>query len=339
MINSFEHTQSAHCENGVVVNLLRSHGFKEINEPLAFGIGSGLFYVHIPFLKLNNAPAIAFRTMPGMIFKRTNRSLGIKYVSKKFKNEQKGKQFLNNLLDQNIKVGCQVGVFNLSYLPPEYRFHFNAHNIVVFGRENGQYLVSDSVMEEATTSDKEELLRARYSKGIYAPKGHLYYIKDKNVNVDEQRLKRAIVKGIKRNTRDMLHVPGPVAGVKGIKYTANKITKWREDLGLRKAGRYLGHIVRMQEEIGTGGGGFRFLYAAFLEQAAELLEEGELLKISDEFVKSGDLWRSAAIDMAGVYKGKNSEQSHFLEISEKLVNISEVEKSAFQKLSKLKLKL
>ena len=65
MDSKFEHIQSAHCENGVVVKLLKSRGITQINEPMAFGIGSGLFYVHIPFLKLNNAPALSFRTMPG----------------------------------------------------------------------------------------------------------------------------------------------------------------------------------------------------------------------------------------------------------------------------------
>ncbi len=336
MNNNFEHIQSAHCENGVVVNLLKSHGMSNITEPLAFGIGSGLFYVHIPFLKLNNAPAIAFRTMPGRIFTRACRLLDINYSSKKFRNESKGQQYLDKLLEKNVKVGCQVGVFNLSYLPPEYRFHFNAHNIVVYGRENGHYLVSDSVMENPTISKPDELLRARYSKGIYAPNGHLYYIQDEKIDIDIQQLRSAVIKGIKRNTRDMLYIPGSIAGVKGIKHTAKKITKWRDELGLRKAGRYLGHIVRMQEEIGTGGGGFRFLYGAFLEQASEILQNDELLNISDGFVKSGDMWRDVAIDMAGIYKGKNSEQKHFIEIAQKLEEISEIEKKEFLRLSKLK---
>ena len=56
----------------------------------------------------------------------------------------------------------------------------------------------------------------------------------------------------------MLNIPGPIAGVDGINYTARQIRKWREKLGPRKAGLYMGQIVRMQEEIGTGGGGFRF---------------------------------------------------------------------------------
>ena len=77
MNNDFQHLQAAHCENGVTTNLLRAAGAKQLTEPLSFGIGSGLFYVQLPFLKINNGPAIAFRTMPGLIFKRTCTALNI----------------------------------------------------------------------------------------------------------------------------------------------------------------------------------------------------------------------------------------------------------------------
>ncbi|HLT65143.1 MAG TPA: BtrH N-terminal domain-containing protein, partial [Flavobacterium sp.] len=69
MQSSFEHKQTAHCENGAIVNLLKSKGFT-ISEPMAFGLGSGIFYVYLPFIKVNHAPAISYRPMPGRIFNR-----------------------------------------------------------------------------------------------------------------------------------------------------------------------------------------------------------------------------------------------------------------------------
>ena len=89
MKHEFKHLQAAHCENGVTVNLLRMAGVDKITEPLAFGIGSGLFYIYIPLLKINKGPAIAFRTMPGLIFKRTCKSLGIPVVRKKFNSKER----------------------------------------------------------------------------------------------------------------------------------------------------------------------------------------------------------------------------------------------------------
>ncbi|PWJ58514.1 butirosin biosynthesis protein H-like [Dyadobacter jejuensis] len=333
---AFQHVQAAHCENGVTTALLRHHGLDFMTEPLAFGMGSGLFYIQIPFLTVNNGPAISFRTMPGAIFKRTCKALGVPITHKKFSSEQKAQAFLDQKVQDNIPIGCQVGVFHLPYFPKEYRFHFNAHNLIVFGKEDGRFLVSDPVMEITTSLTEEELTKVRFAKGTFAPKGHIYYPERVGI-VSDATIRKAVVKGIKRNVRDMLYIPGSVAGVDGIRHTSNQIRKWRNKLGLRKASLYLGQIVRMQEEIGTGGGGFRFLYGAFLEQAGAILHDDRVSQISEAFTLSGDLWRSSAIKMAGVYKGRLTEQQDFEEIADRLLEIREVEKEAFKRLQKLKL--
>src|SRR5476651_2253085 len=95
---NFEHKQAAHCENGVTMSLLKNAGVTQMTEPLAFGIGSGLFFVYVPFLKINNGPAIAFRTMPGLIFKRTCKALGIPVIRKKFSSREKAEAFLKDRL-------------------------------------------------------------------------------------------------------------------------------------------------------------------------------------------------------------------------------------------------
>lgn len=331
----FEHLQSAHCENGVTTNLLRYAGVESITEPLAFGIGSGLFFIYIPLLKINNGPAFAFRSMPGLIFKRTCKSLGIPVVRKKFSSTAEAQKYLDNCLLEGQPVGCQVGVYYLTYFPKEYRFHFNAHNLIVYGKENDNYLVSDPVMEEATQLTTYELERVRFAKGALAPKGQLYYPKAKKI-VTEEDIRGAIQKGIKRNVRDMLHIPGPIAGVDGIRYTGQKIKKWREKLGVKDAGMYLAQLVRMQEEIGTGGGGFRYIYGAFLQEAHAYIPQDELLRISEKFTKSGDLWRSSAVQASGIYKGRITEQADFNVMGDMLFEISDLEREAFKELSKVK---
>ena len=41
----------------------------------------------------------------------------------------------------------------------------------------------------------------------------------------------------------MIHIPGPIAGVDGINYTARQIRKWRDKLGPRKVWFIHGQIV------------------------------------------------------------------------------------------------
>ncbi len=335
MTTEFEHLQAAHCENGVTTNLLQSAGAQKLTEPLAFGIGSGLFFVQLPFLKINNGPAIAFRTMPGLIFKRTCDSLNIPIFRKKFSSREAGKKYLDDCLAKGQPVGCQVGVYYLSYFPKEYRFHFNAHNMIVFGKEDDRYLISDPVMETATSLSSYELDRVRFAKGAFAPRGQLYYPLEKKIVADEQ-MGKAIVKGIKRNVTHMLRIPGNIAGVNGIAGTGKKIKKWKEKLGQQKAGLYLAQLVRMQEEIGTGGGGFRYIYAAFLQEAHAFHPIDELLDISKIFTEAGDKWRNAAVQAAGIYKGRIGSQADFDVMGDYLIEISAIEKKAFQALSKIK---
>ena len=331
---NFEHLQSAHCENGVTRSLLKDIGVKQITEPLAFGIGAGLFFVYVPLLKINNGPVIAFRPLPGLIFKRTCKALGIDVVRKKFSSKEQGEAFLNECLAAGHPVGCQVGVYYLPYFPKEYRFHFNAHNLIVYGREGDNYLISDPVMETDTILSSYELERVRFAKGALAPKGQIYYPKAGAVVTDEH-IKKAIATGIQKNTRNMLQGIVPFVGVKGIIFTANRIKKWRDKLGLKEAGLYLAQLVRMQEEIGTGGGGFRYIYGAFLQEAYAWHPKDELMEISTMFTDSGDLWRTAAVQAAGIYKGRIGSQEDFNVMGDYLLEIAEIERKAFTALSKI----
>ena len=334
-IEQFKHIQTAHCENGVAASLLRYHGLDFMSEPLVFGLGVGLFYIHIPFMKINHGPAISFRTMPGDIFKRASRALGIKIARKKFGNPAAAQAFLDQKIKEGTPIGCQVGVFHLAYFPREYRFHFNAHNLIVYGKEDGRYLISDPVMETVTSLTPAELEDVRFARGPLAPKGHVYFPKQVPTIGDEQ-LRKAVKTAIKKNGWWMSQVPIPFIGSSGFKFTGKRIRKWRDQLGARQAGLYLGQIVRMQEEIGTGGGGFRFIYAAFLEKAAELLQDDRLMGMSEKMTQSGDLLRSSAVRMAAIYKGRNTEQQHFNEVADGFDEIAALEQETFLKLYKMK---
>lgn len=327
----FLHKQSAHCENGVVSSLLRHQGF-DISEPMVFGIGSGLLYCYIPFLMVNHAPAITYRVIPGAIFKRFAKRVGVTFSKEKFKNEISAKEELDKRLGENIPVGLQVGVFNLSYFPDDYRFHFNAHNLVVYGKVGDTYLISDPVMEEVTTLSETDLEKVRFAKGVFAPKGHMYYPTE---YPKELQLETAIIKGIKQTCRDMLS-PVPIVGVNAIKKVAKLIRKWPKKKGTKKANHYLGQIVRMQEEIGTGGGGFRYLYAAFLQEAGNLMNNSTLLELSNEMTKIGDLWRDFAVDASRIYKNRSvkAENDVYDAIACQLEVIADKERALFRKLKK-----
>jgi hypothetical protein len=327
METNFIHHQSAHCENGVASNLLKNKGFN-VSEPMVFGIGSGLFYVYLPFLKVNYAPAISYRPMPGAIFNKFAKRLGLKIKRVKFSSETNASNALDENLKNNIPTGLQVGVYNLTYFPDEYRFHFNAHNLVVYGKTETHYLISDPVMENVTTLTHEELNKVRFAKGAFAPRGQMYYPIQIPATLD---LKGAIIKGINNTCRDML-APVPVIGVNAIRLVARKIKKWPVRHGTKKANHYLAQIVRMQEEIGTGGGGFRFIYAAFLQEAAVVLQNDKLKELSAEMTIIGDAWRDFAVNASRIYKNRSTQDDVYNTVANELLAIADKEEVFFKKL-------
>lgn len=329
MQTNFIHHQSAHCENGVASNLLKFNGIN-ISEPMIFGIGSGLFFFYLPFLKVNHAPAISYRPMPGAIFNKAAKRLGIKVKRIKFSSTKEAQKALELNLKNNIPTGLQVGVYNLTYFPDEYRFHFNAHNLVVYGKEGGSFLVSDPVMETVTTLTEKELEKVRFAKGALAPKGQMYYPIVIPENIDWET---AIKKGIKNTCNDML-APVPIVGVKAIRWVAKSIPKWSTKLGVKVTNHYLAQLIRMQEEIGTGGGGFRFIYAAFLQEAAVILKNDKLKELSKEMTIIGDLWRDFAVNAARVYKNRSNQVDVYNSLSKEMLHLADLEEAFFKKLKK-----
>jgi hypothetical protein len=329
MQTNFIHYQSAHCENGVASNLLKFNGIN-ISEPMIFGIGSGLFFFYLPFLKVNHAPAISYRPMPGAIFNKAAKRLGIKVKRIKFSSPKEAQKALELNLKNNIPTGLQVGVYNLTYFPDEYRFHFNAHNLVVYGKEGGNFLVSDPVMETVTTLTEKELEKVRFAKGALAPKGQMYYPIVIPENIDWET---AIKKGIKNTCNDML-APVPIVGVKAIRWVAKSIPKWSTKLGVKVTNHYLAQLIRMQEEIGTGGGGFRFIYAAFLQEAAVILKNDKLKELSKEMTIIGDLWRNFAVNAARVYKNRSNQVDVYNSLSKEMLHLADLEEAFFKKLKK-----
>jgi len=329
---AFEHRQSAHCENGVTAGLFSFNGI-QMTEPLIFGIGSGLFFAHMPFMKLTGIPVTGFRPMPGIIFSRAAKRLGIKMKVKTYRDEARAMAELDENLSRGIPTGCVVGVFHLTYFPAPYRFHFNAHNLVVFGKDAAdRYLISDPVMETVNSLTHHELKRVRFAKGTAPPRGKMYWPVHVPQNVN---LEKAIIKGIRKTCYDMTEIPMPYFGAKGIKFLAKQVRKWPAKLGDKKANLYLGQVVRMQEEIGTGGAGFRFLYAAFLQQCARIFGDDRFKTFSVRMTEIGDLWREFAVEASRVVKNRSHGAHDFDSVADMLDRLYRLEQDLFTDLYKL----
>lgn len=290
-MNNFPHQHTAHCESGVMSTLLKSQGV-DFNEAMVFGLASALTFVYIPLVKINGMPLISYRMPPRSIIKRVAKLLKVRLKMQKFRKLEVGQQALDQALSENKLVGLQTSVFWLPYFPPEMRFHFNAHNLIVYAKEENDYLISDPVFETVQRCAAEDLQRARFAKGALAAKGLMYYFENQP-DLNKIDLPKLIRQAIRKNAKQML-APLFFVGVNGIRTVAKQIEKLAKHPSDKYKRLYLGHIVRMQEEIGTGGAGFRYLYAYFLEQAADICQEPKYKQASEQMTEIGDMWRQFA---------------------------------------------
>ena len=300
----FIHKPAGHCENGVTANMMRFYGF-DLPEPLIFGIAYGMFFSHIPFIKLAGLPVSSFRTFPGALFGRATKALGFKSTTERFLIEENAMKKLDEKLAEGIPVGCVVGMYYLPYMPIEYRFPFNGHNICIVGRDEaaGTYTVSDPNCIEKVTISRKDLQKVRFTKGgTYPLFGQMYWINKVPKQLPD--LKPIVLKSIQKNCWFMTSEPSviPFFGCNGIDYLASRIPTWKETLGERKAALNLAQIIRMLEEIGTGGAGFRFMYGAYLQLAAQITGENQFQEFSERITAIGDDWRTFASDAASIFK-------------------------------------
>ncbi|MBW6520347.1 MAG: BtrH N-terminal domain-containing protein [Desulfoarculaceae bacterium] len=307
--------------------MMRHHGL-QLSEAMAFGLSGALMFAYLPFVKLGGMPLIAYRRMPRAIIKGLQKNLGIKMQMQTFSRPGQGTEALDGLLAQGKIVGAQTSVFWLPYFPEEMRFHFNAHNLIVYGKEGNEYLISDPVFEAPVRCATEDLQKARFVKGVMAPKGLLYYPVSVPETIDYATI---IPKIIKKNARAMLKTPVPIAGIRGIRALARNIGRLGKK-DLRYARLFLGHIVRMQEEIGTGGAGFRFIYASFLQEAGRLTNSPQLAEASEMMTAVGDQWREFALLLAKAIRGKNGQTMDFPALQAKLEDVAEAEAAVYRQL-------
>jgi Domain of unknown function (DUF4872)/Butirosin biosynthesis protein H, N-terminal len=327
LIREFLHSHASHCESGVMSSLLRNAGMP-ISEAMAFGLSGALAFAYLPFLRLNGLPLIAYRMPPGAIISGLDRGLGLGVHFETFGSREAGSARLDALLDQGKLVGLQTSIYWLPYIPRDLRFHFNAHNLLVFGRDGDDYLISDPVAETVVRCARADLEKARFAKGLLAPKGRLYYMTKSPALPNVAALGR---RALARTCRIMLYAPLPLVGVRGMRWLARSVERLPVDGDGEAARLYIGHIVRMQEEIGTGGAGFRFMYASFLQELAATTGYRALDALAARLVAIGDRWQEFAIACARMIKRRDPLEPP--KLAARLRELAQEEKGFFQELN------
>lgn len=326
---SFVHQLAAHCETGTVRNILHHYGLP-ISESMIFGIGGGIFFGYMK-LKTFNFPKVITRSKPGSFMKGVPKRIGVKGDWRSFWSRSKASDTLDRLLDSGHVASLQVDYFHLDYVPDDFRIHGNMHFINVIGRENGSYIVSDSYFPKLGSVGKRNLELARFAKSDMKPNGFMFHpLKVPSSPPWEW----AVRKGIKDAVFMMLKIPILPFGVRGIRKFADQIVKWPDLAGSEeKLRRELIWFAITLEDMGTGGAGFRYMYATFLQEAADVLGKPALVGLSGRMRENGDRWREITVKALRIARDKVMSPAAFEDIQKLIRARADCEEGFFKDLS------
>ncbi|MBN2788417.1 MAG: BtrH N-terminal domain-containing protein [Paludibacteraceae bacterium] len=307
MIINYPHRRGIHCETGSIKNLLKFYGL-DLPEELIFGIGSGLDFINFPFgFVPGTNESVIYRTRSTKILSQFSKRMNIKYKTHSFFSQKKAMDKLDSLLEKGIPAAILADIYLLPYFA-EFSAgdRFPEHHAIVIGKENGEYIISDThylLRGGLSKITIDELRIARFAKaGLMSTRGRMYYITSvpKDFNI-----KLAIIKGIKETCYKMLDIWLPFFGVKGMYFLAKRMRRYEERYGTKNTWATLKMQLRLAEDAGTGGSGFRYVYSNFLEQAAEYFDnDPQLLSISDYFREIGDKRQLLALETIRQHEGR-----------------------------------
>jgi hypothetical protein len=270
------------------------------------------------------------RSKPGDIRRNAAKRLGATFKTMTFRDPRKAKKTLEELLEKNIPVAVQVDMFYMDYIPAHLRTHFNAHFIVVFGKENGLFHVSDCYYPATATISEDTLESGRFAKGDFAPRGLMFHPTDVP---KEPNIEQAVLRGIRQAARDMLKLPIPFIGIRGMRMFSKKVVSWPKYA--RNSDQLSHEIMKIHiqlEEQGTGGGGFRFMYATFLQEASKLLNKPALSDLSRKMMANGDKWREISVFAARIGKNRDFGEDKLDELSTMIAGRADEEEKLFKEL-------
>jgi predicted double-glycine peptidase len=297
-IGSYRHQVAAHCETGSTRNVF-AHAGLALSEPMVFGLGSGPAFFYLFFTKTEQRfPFLALRNEPGKVLENTVLLLGVDCFRHRFRTAREAMEAANRLIDEGTPVVACVDMFYMRYLPKFLHVHAPFHFVVLVGRDGDTYFVSDPYHEELGELKAEDLEIAWDTRAPFSKGNLLAYVRKAPASYD---LKRIAVTAIKRTCRGMVLPPVVrkaffFVGVEGMRTLARKIPRWSRE--------YRGVVLREGvmltavgfEDQGTGGGAFRLMYGAFLQDLGAALGSPRIEELAAQMIAHGQTWRSLSGD-------------------------------------------
>ncbi len=265
------HRPGRHCGSSAIRDLLEFHGLN-LTEAFCFGLGAGLGITYVELPDTATPFIVHVRSMG--FEEKVFETLGVPFQWETYPDKPTATAALDQYLDAGKPALLLTDIFYLPYFNST--THFPGHAIVAwhYSDKEGAVMVSDTERPELLPVPSESLADARYSLAPpFVHHGNLFVLDKAQLDVRPERVRSAIVDNAKA-----LKNGGRLSGIEALDTWINDLPRWRAH---EKWPWLLRFAYQVIEKRGSGGGGFRIMYAEFLDEAQALLPElGEMGLVS-----------------------------------------------------------
>ena len=269
-IEDYRNVPGQHCGSTAMRNLVRHYCGLEISEPMAFGLGSGLHFLLLETEVFEPGVLLFGRTATMEVDLAD--ALDLSYEEKVEPDDARAWEVVRDEVLAGRPTMLSGDALYLDYR--DFKVHFPAHRFVLVGFDDdaSTAFVADRIDVEAQPCSYDALAASRNPKDFLSTFNLWGRFDDGRVG---RSLAEAAAIAIPRTARRILEGdPGtseapagmPVtatAGVAGLDRLAEALPAFLAAPKGRALARYASGCI---ESFGTGGGNFRRMYAAFLDE-------------------------------------------------------------------------
>lgn len=281
------HHPGRHCASTGIRDLVNFHGI-DFSEAMCFGIGAGLGLWYLDFEGLPVSRMMHVRSMDfeAQFFSR----MGMAFEWEQTNDPAAGEAALCHHLDNGRPAIVQTDIYYLSHYSGN--THFPGHLITVWGYDGTQdiFFITDTQFPDLIAVPFADMRQARFFRdAIFHLRGNLYAPETVSMPRDMADVVRNAVID---NSRALTGDASGVMGIQALEKMRDELALWKDFNDWQWTCRFTYQVI---EKRGTGGGGFRLMYADFLEEAAGYVAKIRDLGLSARMHETGLAWQRLAL--------------------------------------------
>jgi len=278
------HRPGVHCGSSAIRDRLEFHGL-EMTEAFCFGLGAGLgiTYVEIP----DSATPFIVHVRSMGFEEKVFDTLDVPFAWSSYPGKDAATQDMHKALREGVPALLLTDIYHLPYFGSS--THFPGHAIVAWQLDevSDEVFVSDTERPGLIPVPGNNLADARFSTSPpFVHYGNLFAPRSLNLAISAERVRDAIV-----DNAQTLANSGPYSGLAALDTWIVSLPEWQAHENWRWLLRFAYQVI---EKRGTGGGGFRKMYAEFLREAGEMLPVVRSAKLVEMMQRSAAAWSGLA---------------------------------------------